>query len=174
MGYSARKVYEFGWGGDSPTRGDGAGAPVSLAGLFQFAANGFIVGARYYRDLADDFNHIAYVLDPASGDVLSTLHFPRKPNTGSGPDGWQHAYFRKRIPVSEFDIRSMVVWFGGGYFYVDDGDLVDHGYVSGNVETLQTGLPYDNMQYTYNHDPVGFSTFNGARYGVDVIFWAHG
>jgi hypothetical protein len=171
LGRSAPKFYEFGWGGTAPTTFGGSGAQVTLLSVYRFGHDGWIVGARYYRNQADDFRHFAWVSDPTNGDIHATLAFKRKPASGSGVDGWQHAYFPRRVAVRQFDIWGLAVWFEGSDFYYDPGALSSNGFLSGHVETLQDGLPYPNMQFSYSSVFTGFASSSGSRYGIDVIFW---
>lgn len=171
MGRSAPKVYEFGWGATAPSTFGGAGAPVTLLAALQFGIDGYIVGARYYRDLGDNGRHFAWISDPSSGDILSTLSFRRRAPAGSGPDRWEHAYFARRVPVAQFDVRGLAIWFEASNFYYDAGALSSNGFVSDHVSTLQDGMPFPNMQFSYSGVFDGFLPSSGSRYGIDVIFW---
>jgi len=173
MGYAAPKDYEFGWGATAPSTPGGSGSPVSLLSAFQFAADGYIVGARYFRDLADDFNHVAFITNPTDGTVLRCQPFPRRAASGSGAGAWETVYFARRFPVHQYDIWALGVWFGGSYFWYDAGALSSNGFVNAHVATLQDGLPYPNMQFSYSGVFDGFSSSSGSRYGIDVSFWAH-
>lgn len=166
----APQPYETSWCGGAPSTAGGSGAPVTLLGVFSFQSDGWIMGLKYYRDLADNFNHIGFVTDPANGDVLGALRFPRRAATGSGPAGWESAYLHPRIPVAQYDQRTVGIFFDGSYFYYDAGALTSNGFVCANVNTLQDGMPYPNMQFSYTSLLTGFTPSSGSRYGIDLIF----
>lgn len=172
MGLSAPRNYEFGWGGTAPATFGGSGAPVTLLSVYRFGHDGYIIGARYYRDRSDGARHFAWISDPTTGDIHATVPFKRKSASGSGVDGWQHVYFPRRVAVRQFDIWGLGIWFESSNFYYDAGSLTSHGFLSGHVETLQDGLPYPNMQFSYSGVFDGFTPSSGSRYGIDVIFWA--
>ena len=168
----APQPYQTSWCGSDPGTAGGSGAPVVLLGVFSFASDGWIMGLKYFRDLADSFNHIGYVTDPSTGVILGTVNFKHHDADGSGPAGWETAYLHPRLRVSQFDYRAVAVFFGGSYFWYDAGSLTGSGFVCGDVLTRQDGDPYPNMQFSYTGFESGFSGSSGSRYGIDLVFLA--
>jgi len=168
----APQPYQTSWCGTDPGTAGGSGAPVVLLGVFSFAADGWIMGLKYFRDLADGFNHVGYVTDPSTGIILATANFRNHPASGSGPDRWETAYLHPRLPVSALDKRTVGVYFGGSLFYYDAGALASNGFICGDVLTDQDGVPFPNMQFSYTSFDGGFSGSSGSRYGIDLVFLA--
>jgi hypothetical protein len=168
----APQPYGNSWCGVDPGTPGGAGAPVTLLGVFSFQADGWIMGLKYFRDLADGSNHIGFVTDPSNGTVLGALRFPRRAAAGSGAGGWETAYLHPRIAVAQYDLRAVGVYFQDSYFWYDAGALASNGFVCGDVNTLQDGMPYPNHQYSYAGLLTGFSGSSGSRYGIDLVFLA--
>lgn len=166
----APQPYETSWCGVDPSTPGGAGAPVTLLGVFSFQTDGWIMGVKYFRDLADDFNHIGFVTDPANGDLLGCAKFRRHAASGSGPDRWETAYLHPRLSVSTGEQRAVGCYFGGSFFYYDAGALTSNGFVCANVNTLQDAMPYPNMQFSYSDILSGFTSSSGSRYGIDLVF----
>jgi hypothetical protein len=166
----APQPYQTAWCGSDPSTAGGSGAPVTLLGVFSFATDGWIVGVKYFRDLADDFNHIGYVADPSTGLLLGVTKFKPHVAESSGPGGWETAYLHPRIPVEQFDLRSIGVYFGGSLFYYDAGALTGSGFICADVLTREDGDPYANMQFSYTGIDGGFSGSSGSRYGIDLLF----
>lgn len=166
----ARQPYQTAWCGVDPATAGGAGAPVVLLGVFSFGVDGWIMGLKYFRDLADGFRHVGYVTDPTNGTILGAVNFKQHVASGSGPAGWETAYLHPRIHVSALDHRAVAVFFEGSYFYYDAGTLASGGFVCGDVLTDQDGWPYPNMQFTYSGFVTGFTATGGARYGIDLVF----
>jgi len=168
----APQPYQTSWCGTDPATAGGSGAPVTLLGVFSFQSDGWIMGLKYFRDFADDFNHVGFVADPANGDVLATTKFRRHVASTTGPAGWETAYLHPRVPVAQFDKRSVGIYFGGSYFYYDAGTLASNGFVCGDVNTDQDNMPYPNMQFSYTDILSGFLPSSGNRYGIDLVFLA--
>lgn len=168
----APQPYQTSWCGTDPTTAGGSGPPVSLLSVFSFQSDGWIMGVKYFRDLADDFNHLGFITDPTNGDLLRAVRFHRHAASGSGPAGWESAYFHPRLPVAQFDQFAVGVFFGGSLFYYDAGALASNGFTCGDVNTLQDGMPYPNMQFSYTDWQSGFQPSSGSRYGIDLIFLA--
>jgi hypothetical protein len=166
----ALQPYQTSWCGTDPSTSGGAGAPVTLLGVFSFAVDGWIMGLKYFRDLADNFNHIGFVTDPSDGSLLGITKFRRQTASGSGAGGWETSYLHPRIPVAALDKRTVAVFFQGSYFWYDAGALASNGFICNDVLTDQDNVPYPNMQFTYSAFMDGFMSSGGSRYGVDVVF----
>ncbi len=141
-----------------------------LLGVFSFGVDGWIMGLKYFRDLADGLRHVGYVTDPTDGTILGIVNFKQHVATGSGPGGWETAYLHPRISVNASEHRAVAVYFEGSYFYYDAGALASNGFSCGDVLTDQDGFPYDNMQFTYSGFITGFTDSSGSRYGIDLVF----
>lgn len=168
----APQPYQTSWCGTDPGTAGGSGAPVTLLGVFSFAADGWIVGLKYFRDLADSFNHVGFVTDPSTGIMLTTVNFRHHTAETAGPGGWETAYLHPRLAVAQFDLRAVGIYFGGSLFYYDAAALDGNGFICGEVLTSQDGDPYPNMQYSYSSFDGGFSGSGGSRYGIDLVFLA--
>jgi hypothetical protein len=166
----APQPYQTSWCGIDPSTAGGPGAPVALLGVFTFGVDGWLMGCRYFRDLADDFNHFGYVTNPSNGTLLGVTKFRRQTAAAAGPGNWESAYFHPRIPISASGKLAVSVYFGGSYFWYDAGVLSGGGFSCGNVVTDQDGMPYPNMQFNYANVFDSFGGSSGSRYGIDVIF----
>ena len=168
----APQPYQTAWCGIDPATAGGSGAPVTLLGVFSFAADGWVVALKYFRDNADSFNHVGYITDPSTGVMLNAVNFRNHAAGAAGPAGWETAYLHPRLAVSAMDKRAVGVYFGGSYFYYDAGALASNGFVCGDVLTDQDGMPFPNMQFSYSTLDSGFSGSGGSRYGIDLVFLA--
>ena len=168
----APQPYQTAWCGTDPSTAGGGGAPVTLLGVFSFAADGWVMGLKYFRDGADGFNHIGFITDPTTGIMLRCVNFKHHAAGSAGPAGWETAYLHPRLPVLQFDRLAVGIYFGGSYFYYDAGTLASGGFVCGDVLTDQNDVPYPNMQFSYTSLDQSFIGSGGSRYGIDLVFLA--
>jgi hypothetical protein len=143
---------------------------VTLLGVFEFGADGWIMGLKYFRDGADDANHFGLVFNPASGELLRTVSFRRHVASAPGPAGWETAYLHPRLAVAQFDLWSIGIFFQSSYFWYDAGALSSNGFLCNQVQTIQDNSPYPNMQFSYTSPTDGFTPSSGTRYGIDILF----
>ena len=166
----SRYSYQNSWGSSTPASFQGATGTVFLGNYFWCTEPGFIVGARFIRDRADPGEHIAFITREADNSWVGITKFRWKPASGSGVDGWQHAYFRPQIPIEVGTYYNIMVGFTHGYFrWTDSYFTVDR--VFGALTFGQDSASHWNGQY--NFDPSPSASYNHSaqrRYGIDVLF----
>ncbi len=141
---------------------------VSVGYRVETAVAGRVIGVKYFRDLNDGNEHIGMLLTPGL-DLLDCTLFHKVAATGSGPDAWHSAYFRKMHRFGVGDRFVIAVFFGGGNYWSDTGLVASSPFVNGNLTITQDGDGGSNGLFTYGN-LVPTSSFGSSIYGVDVLF----
>lgn len=161
-------MYQSSWGANLPASTNGTGTTLIVANLFSFAVDGFIVGARYCRAANDDEEHVAAVFDEDANGLMGVTRF--KFNSGATPTGWQHAYFRPRVPVTAGVNYYLGVSFGSREWRYTNGALSSASIVTGDITAIQNSSPHWNGIFGTGFNRIAWTQAAGVRYGVDVLF----
>jgi hypothetical protein len=167
------RTYRSAWSDAEPSAFESDPATVLLALVFEAQVDGYILGAKFARDLSDEGQHVAFLATGVGEAWSRAAPFTWRPATGSGFDRWESTYFRPRLRLLEGERCLIAVFFQTGKWSANDGGLV--GAPLGN-EFIQ--VPQDTSEdhttfYTYLNDLNPNNTFGGNAYGVDCIFWPH-
>lgn len=141
-----------------------------LAHPYVFGHDGRIVGLRYFRDLADGFDHVGILRDGITGVILRVVRFPLVAAAGSGPGSWQHAYLSPRLNVLAGETVLVSVTFGGSLFYYDASALAGGPIVSGDLTIPQDSPPGTSSFFDYQPLNVPSGTYLSTHYGVDCLY----
>lgn len=163
-----RFVYQNSWGTAVPATGIGGGSAFVIANIFSFAVDGYIVGARYYRQTTDDDEHVGAVFTESDNELLGVTKFHF--NAAGGTAGWQHAYFRPRIAVFAGVLYYVGVSFGRRFWRYTASALSSGPIVVGDVTVPQDSSPHWNGIFGPNFTRTAWTHDAGTRYGVDCLF----
>jgi hypothetical protein len=138
---------------------------------FRFTRSGFIVGARYFRDLSDSDSHFAFIHTVADPAWLSVTRFRKRVAGVAGPGSWEHAYFRPRIAIVIGTVYELDVFFPGAPNYQDNGALAAADLTVGNIVVPRDSAPSPNGLFSVGGNLTPASADGGNRYGIDVLFY---
>jgi hypothetical protein len=170
MGYY--KTYDSVWAGAVPGVNAGDTNPVTVANRFQSDVLCYLVGARYFRDLADGGSHLAIVRDNVTGAIIRAAPFRYKPASGSGAEGWETTYFSPRVTVPAGGEIDLSVWFSAGQYSRLLDALAGSPIVNGHL-TMQIDDPLGrrNGRYSYGTTLFADLTYRSSAYGIDPLIW---
>lgn len=171
------KIYETFWGTNVPADNPADFSPVTVANRFIFHTDCWLIGARFYRDLSDDGEHMVWLRDYPAGDIIRVGHFRRVAAAGSGADGWHTTYFPKRLKVNSEDLVDLNVWFQRGQYWrtLDVLNLGNDSNASGRIYMEEdNAFGNRNGRFSYSADLTPNSTFGSSKYGIDPIIWVEG
>jgi len=143
--------------------------PVSVGFRLETAVPGRVIGVKFFRDLNDGNEHVGMLITDDLSEIIDVVKFHKIAASGSGPDQWHSAYFRKMHHFSGSGRFVVACFFGGGNYWSDTGLVASAPFVNGNLTITQDGDGGDNGLFTYGN-LVPTSTFGSSIYGVDVIF----
>ncbi len=177
MSPGIRVPYHSIWSGASPTTTVTPGGPFRVRQSFFSAADGQILAARFFRDITDPANHVAYIVKrdvPGARALLRAAAFPHNA-AGAGPAGWQTVYFAA-LPILANDWYDLVVEWSGGLRSYTPGVLSATRYVNVPLVVPQDNVvdPFGNLQRnggfaaTLNFNPNGAD--GGNLEGIDINF----
>jgi len=164
-----RFEYQTSWASDEPAEAWGGNFPLVVVNIFEFAVDGYIVGARYFR-VADDLDsHVAGVFLELDNTLLGVSKFPTI--LEASPVGWQHCYFRPRVPVLAGVLYAVGASFGGGYYGYTEDALTAGPIVTEDVTQIQDSGAHWNGAYGDGFAlGGGWTHAAGTRFGVDCLF----
>ncbi len=166
-----RYLYQTTWGANVPPNFQGQDTQVQLGQRLRFARAGWIVGARYFRNTGDGFEHLAFLRVIPGFQIVRSATFLHKPATvPAGDDGWQHAYFRPRLRVEVGGEVVLCVYTTGGIFYFESAGCAQQRTFGDIVLPASGENGLSNGVYAYSSMQPPASTFNANRYGIDVLF----
>jgi hypothetical protein len=164
------RTYGSVWNGAAPTGDPEDTATVVLAMRLRALQDGWVVGAKYLRNLANNGEHFAMLWNIEANQLLRLQLFPWHDAEGSGPGNWEHCYFHKRLRLLEGEACTVAVWFQHGGYYRELGALSAGPMVGDGVEFVEDGELGSNGLYQYLNNLTPFYTFDSSAYGVDVLF----
>jgi aromatic ring-cleaving dioxygenase len=171
MGIRVPWLYQNWWTATPPAENGGEVTPVLLTAHLYFNAAGFILGARYYRDLGDNSFHVAICGDLQTNTTIRAAAFKQHAASGSGRGGWESVYFHPRVTVNQGDHFNITVWFGAGNYWRTLNVFTAGPVCNGPVCQIQDTSALHNNSYSYGLDLSTPNGFEGEAYGIDVIFW---
>lgn len=139
---------------------------VVLGLRFTVLADGHIVGARFYKSVANTGTHTASLWDDGGG-LLATGTF-----TSESASGWQEMRFDDPVTVSEGDRFAISYLAPVGHYAADGGFFNGVNVVVGPLEAEATGLGFGpNGMYEYSGTHVyPTQTFNSTNYWVQPLY----
>jgi hypothetical protein len=164
-------VYQTSWGSAQPATSFVSTGSVTLGQTFRFAVPGWIVGARYFRDVSDPGQHFAFVRTGPGSRWLSTARFYPRVAGVAGPGTWEHGYFRPRVPIVVGTTYELVMWFGAGIYWQTAGALATVPVVTGDITAPADTPALFNGEWTLSATLNPDTRDGGARYGIDVLFY---
>lgn len=164
-----RYTYFNTWGSAQPPTLIALGLQRNVANIFIVDEPGYIVGCRYYRHSDDDGEHYGAVRTEPDNQPLGVCSFKKLAAVGSTPFGWQHAYFRPRVPVDAGTMYNICVFFSKRRYRQTTGALTSTNIVVGHIE-----LPGDTATHWNGNQGAGISILDthaaGVRFGIDVLY----
>lgn len=164
------RTYGSVWNGSAPESDGGDTATVLLAMRVRALEGGWIVGAQYQRNLANNGQHIGMVWNSGPDQMERIQLFPWHDAEGEGPGPWEHCYFHKRYRLEEGEHAVVAVWFQNGGYYRGLGAIDGAPLVGDGVEFPADGDIGSNGMYSYLNDLTPAYTYGSTAYAIDVLF----
>lgn len=164
-----RYVYQTTWGSAVPTTRNGFGSQQNVANWMEVTEPGFCVGLRYHRFSDDDGEHIGQLRIEANNNPLGVCTFPKKSAAGVVDDGWQHAYFKPRIPLSVGTKYYVSVFFSRRRYALTGGALSAGSITVGSIIVGVDSTAHWNGAFSGSVATLDTHAA-GTRYGVDMLF----
>lgn len=165
------RIYKNVWGSTQPSSELAGNAAQFIGVRFRPTVDIYILGARFFRDLADDGTHFAEVgLSAIPFTPKTMVKFYNRVAAPAGPDGWQSAYFRPRFAVSSGTLVSLRVHFAKNFIFYTPGLLASADYTVGDLTFPQNTASFFNPAYTFSLDLVLNNSNGGALFGIDPIY----
>ena len=136
--------------------------PITLGMKIRTSMNGFIVGARFYKDPENTGAHTAKLYD-GNGNLLATAPFAFE-----SASGWQMVTFATPVPVTA-NTTYVITYYSASGKYSVGGQNLAASITRGPIRSLADGEEGGNGVYAYG-DVYPNNTFNASNYLVDAIF----
>lgn len=138
--------------------------PLQLGMKFRSDIDGFVTGARFYKQAGNEGVHTAQLYN-TSGQVLAQAQFVNE--TASG---WQQVLFSQAVAVSA-NTTYIISYHSPNNTYSAVNQFFSTAKISGHLKGLAEGEDGSNGVYAYSPTPA-FPTqsYESSNYFVDVVF----
>jgi N,N-dimethylformamidase beta subunit-like, C-terminal/Domain of unknown function (DUF4082)/Bacterial Ig-like domain/Bacterial Ig domain len=142
----------------NPSANDSSSVELGLR--FTADTNGWISGVRFYKGTGNTGTHTGS-LWTSGGTQLATGTF-----SGESASGWQTLLFANAVQISAGQTYVASYYAPNGHYANDGGYFASSGYDNSPLHApLSAGV------YAYGGSQFPSSSYNGANYWVDPIFW---
>jgi hypothetical protein len=145
----------------------GDASSYELGVKFRADSDGYILGVRFYKAMANTGVHIGNLWsNTGGGSPLSSATF-----TNESASGWQQVVFPNPVPVSAHTTYVASYFAPGGHYSVDSAAFASVGVDSPPLHALANGV--DGLNGVFTSSPTSVfpsSSYNSNNYWVDVIY----
>ncbi len=138
--------------------------PIEVGVKFRAASTGHVTGVRFYKGAGNTGTHVG-TLWKADGTPLGSVNFGNETSSG-----WQQANFTTPIPITAGQTYVASYYAPVGHYGVTPGLFASAPVNRPPLTALQTGTEGGNGVFKYGAAGFPTSDFNGAWYGVDLVF----
>ena len=145
----------------------GESQSIELGVKFRADNDGYILGVRFYKSVANTGAHIGNLWSlNGSGTPLATATF-----TNESSSGWQQVTFSTPVPISANTTYVASYFAPTGHYSANPGFFAGTGADNPPLHALVDGVDGSNGAFSYSSTSAYPSnSYNAANYWVDVIY----
>ena len=151
--------------GDTPTGGLWGGNALQLGMKFRSSQDGFITGARFFKEAGNTGIHTAQLYS-RNGDLLAEAVYLNETTSG-----WQEVSFASPVPVTANSTYVISYHSNSGFYSLDTNYFNSQAVLKEPLTGLQSGTDGSNGVYRYSATPTFPNlTYQSSNYWVDVVY----
>ena len=141
--------------------------PYELGVKFRADTDGYILGVRFYKAIANTGTHLGHLWSSSEiGGPLSTATF-----TSESASGWQQVLFSTPVPVSANTTYIASYFAPAGHYSADASAFSTNGVDAVPLHALASGIDGPNGVYTQGTtSALPVNSYRDSNYWVDAIY----